>query len=155
MPKKLLSRRAVLALGAAILAQWIASAGVVRGDDASARRRGKWIQIILAQQRLIAWENGQAVRSVAISSGTARTPTPRGRFRIIRKYPRLRMRGPGYDLPNVPYVMFFRHGGYAIHGAYWHNNFGTPMSHGCINMPIDEAGWLYRWAPVGTPVVVQ
>lgn len=155
MTQRPLSRRAALALLAAIFGHWIAGARAAHGADVSARRRSKWIQVILAEQRLIAWENGQVMRSVAISSGTARTPTPRGRFRITRKYPRLRMRGADYDLPNVPYVMFFRRGGYAIHGAYWHNNFGTPMSHGCINMPIDEAGWLYRWAPVGTPVVVQ
>ncbi|MCS6772719.1 MAG: L,D-transpeptidase [Anaerolineae bacterium] len=150
----LLSRRAVLTLVAVVLAQWLFGRRRAHGGE-EARRRGKWIQVILSQQRLNAWENGRLVRSVAISSGKAGTPTPRGSFRITRKYLRLRMRGPDYDLPNVPYVMFFRRGGYAIHGAYWHNNFGTPMSHGCINMPVREAGWLYRWAPVGTPVVVQ
>ncbi|MDW8053097.1 MAG: L,D-transpeptidase [Anaerolineae bacterium] len=117
--------------------------------------RKRWIQVLLRQQRLIAWEGNRMVRSIAVSTGRARTPTPRGRFRIYRKYPKLRMRGPGYDLPNVPYVMFFRAGGYAIHGAYWHNNFGRPMSHGCINLPIGEAAWLYRWAPIGTPVIIQ
>jgi lipoprotein-anchoring transpeptidase ErfK/SrfK len=64
------------------------------------------------------------------------------------------MRGPGYDLHNVPYTMYF-YKGYGLHGTYWHNNFGTPMSHGCVNMPTEEAKWAYYWADYGTPVVVQ
>jgi lipoprotein-anchoring transpeptidase ErfK/SrfK len=64
------------------------------------------------------------------------------------------MTGPGYNLPNVPWVMYFA-GANAIHGAYWHNNFGRPMSHGCVNMRISEAQWLYNWASIGTPVVVH
>ncbi len=90
-----------------------------------------------------------------ISSGTRKTPTPRGSFRIMRKYERQRMLGPGYDLPNVPWVMYFRSGGYAMHGTYWHNNFGRPMSHGCVNLPTGVAAWLYRWAPSGTKVVIN
>jgi lipoprotein-anchoring transpeptidase ErfK/SrfK len=95
------------------------------------------------------------VMSTPVSTGTRKTPTPRGTFRIYRKYAKQRMRGPGYDLPNVPWVMYFRRGGYAIHGTYWHSNFGQPMSHGCVNMPIGEAAWLYQWASNGTVVVVQ
>lgn len=95
------------------------------------------------------------VMSVPVSTGVRDTPTPRGRFRIFSKHRQMRMRGPGYDLPNVPYVMFFRRGGYAIHGTYWHNDFGRPRSHGCVNMRIGDAGLLYRWAPVGTPVIVR
>jgi len=64
------------------------------------------------------------------------------------------MTGPGYDLANVPWTMFF-YAGYAIHGTYWHNNFGHPMSHGCVNMTTTEAKWLYEWAPKGTLVVVH
>jgi lipoprotein-anchoring transpeptidase ErfK/SrfK len=117
-------------------------------------RRGKWIEVRLATQRLYAWQSGRIVMSTAISSGLPRTPTVRGSFRIQRKYRRVRMRGPGYDLPNVPYSMFF-YKGYAIHGTYWHNNFGRPMSHGCVNLPTAKAAWLYRWAPIGTLVVVH
>jgi len=118
-------------------------------------RGGKWIEIILSEQRLIAWEGQRAVMSTAVSTGKRATPTPRGNFRIYRKYPRQRMRGPGYDLPGVPYVMYFRAGGYALHGTYWHNAFGRRMSHGCVNLPTHAARWLYRWAPLGTPVVVR
>jgi lipoprotein-anchoring transpeptidase ErfK/SrfK len=64
------------------------------------------------------------------------------------------MVGPGYDLPGVPWVMYF-YSGYAIHGAYWHNNFGAPMSHGCVNMTPGEAQILYNWAPIGTEVYVH
>jgi lipoprotein-anchoring transpeptidase ErfK/SrfK len=64
------------------------------------------------------------------------------------------MSGPGYWLPNVPYVMYF-FGAYAIHGTYWHNNFGRPMSHGCINLSTPAAAWLFSWASIGTPVVTH
>jgi lipoprotein-anchoring transpeptidase ErfK/SrfK len=62
----------------------------------------------------------------------------------------------GYDyyLEGVPYVMYF-YRDYAIHGTYWHNNFGTPMSHGCVNVNTPDAGWLFNWAPVGTVVNVH
>jgi lipoprotein-anchoring transpeptidase ErfK/SrfK len=62
--------------------------------------------------------------------------------------------GYNYDLKDVPYVMYFFED-YAIHGAYWHNNFGTPMSHGCVNMNVPDAEWLYNWAPLGTLVSVH
>jgi lipoprotein-anchoring transpeptidase ErfK/SrfK len=59
-----------------------------------------------------------------------------------------------YYLPNVPHVMYF-YGGYGLHGTYWHNNFGTPMSHGCVNLSQTDAEWLYNWASVGTKVVTH
>ncbi|BCX02079.1 MAG: hypothetical protein KatS3mg053_0017 [Candidatus Roseilinea sp.] len=124
-------------------------------DAARYARRGKWIEVVIAEQRLTAWENGRAVMSTPVSTGTRRTPTPRGTFRIYGKYAKQRMRGPDYDLPNVPYVMYFRQGGYALHGAYWHTRFGRPMSHGCVNLPIRAAAWLYHWAPRGTIVVIR
>jgi lipoprotein-anchoring transpeptidase ErfK/SrfK len=61
------------------------------------------------------------------------------------------MSGPGYYLPNVPYVMFF-YKAYSLHGTYWHNNFGQPMSHGCVNLRTEDAQWLYEWSgPVVPP----
>jgi hypothetical protein len=121
---------------------------------APAVRESRWIEVRLAKQQLVAWQDGKAVMTTAISSGVRNTPTVRGSFRIRRKYASVRMRGPGYDLPNVPFSMFF-HAGYAMHGTYWHNSFGRPMSHGCVNMPTSKARWLYNWAPVGTLVVVH
>jgi lipoprotein-anchoring transpeptidase ErfK/SrfK len=75
-------------------------------------------------------------------------------YRIYVKYRSANMQGDNYFLPNVPYVMYF-YKGYGLHGTYWHNNFGTPMSHGCINLKIDDAGWLYNWASVGTVVSIH
>jgi lipoprotein-anchoring transpeptidase ErfK/SrfK len=121
---------------------------------AVAKRTGKWIEVVLSEQRLNAWQNGQIVMSSAVSSGVRRTPTRRGTFRVYVKYRATRMRGPGYNLPAVPYTMYYS-GDYAIHGAYWHNNFGRPMSHGCVNLPVAFARRLYSWAPKGTVVVIR
>ena len=114
----------------------------------------KWIEVNLSEQTLTAWQGDVAVLHTLISSGRSGTPTVTGRFTIGNKYKAQRMTGPGYDLPNVPWVMYF-YSGYAIHGAYWHNNFGTPMSHGCVNMRNNEAQMLYEWAPAGTEVYVH
>jgi lipoprotein-anchoring transpeptidase ErfK/SrfK len=70
------------------------------------------------------------------------------------KYEAADMWGPGYYLPAVPYVMYF-YEDYGLHGTYWHNNFGTPMSHGCVNFRTEDAQWLFNWASVGTRVVIH
>jgi lipoprotein-anchoring transpeptidase ErfK/SrfK len=131
-----------------------AVASVDLTDGNAVARKGKWIEVILSQQRLVAWQNGRAVMSSAISSGVRAHPTLRGTFKIYAKYRATRMRGPGYNLPGVPYTMYYS-GGYAVHGAYWHHNFGHPMSHGCVNLPVAFAARLYAWAPIGTLVVVH
>ena len=112
----------------------------------------RWIDIDLSQQRLTAFEGDTAVYSMLMSAGLPNTPTVTGQFRIQTKLVSTRMRGPGYDLPNVPYTMYF-YRGYAIHGTYWHNNFGHPMSHGCVNLRTADAAWLFDWASIGTLVV--
>jgi LysM repeat protein len=115
---------------------------------------GKQIIVDISDSRIYAYENGRLVRSVLASTGLPATPTVKGNFTVQRKYPSQLMSGPGYYLPNVQWIMYF-YAGYAVHGTYWHNNFGQPMSHGCVNLPNDEAQWFYEWAPVGTPVLVQ
>jgi len=115
---------------------------------------GKEIVVVLHEQRVYAYENGRLVRSTLASTGVARYPTRVGQFRIYAKYLSTLMAGPGYYLPNVPYTMYYS-GGYALHGTYWHNNFGHPMSHGCVNLPTSEARWLYEWAPIGTLVTIR
>lgn len=115
---------------------------------------GKQIVVDLSEQQVYAYENGQLLRIFTVSTGLPRTPTVQGDYRVYVKYAATRMRGPGYDLPNVPWTMYF-YQGYGLHGTYWHSNFGHPMSHGCVNMRTPEAEWLYNWAPVGTPVHVQ
>jgi len=64
------------------------------------------------------------------------------------------MSGPGYWAPGVPYVQYFT-GDYALHGTYWHTDYGTPVSHGCVNLQTPDAEWLWGWASIGTGVVVQ
>jgi len=115
---------------------------------------GKWIEVNVTTQTLNAYEGNRLVLSTKVSTGLPRTPTVLGRFRIYTKLRSQTMSGPGYYLPNVPYVMYF-YKGYALHGTYWHNNFGRPMSHGCVNLRTSDAEWLYRWAPLGTLVVVH
>jgi lipoprotein-anchoring transpeptidase ErfK/SrfK len=118
----------------------------------------RWIDINLSTQTLTAFEGDTAVFSTAVSSGLSNHPTVTGQFRIWLRYESQTMDGTrlGYDyyLENVPYVMYFFED-YAIHGAYWHNNFGTPMSHGCVNVHPTDAGWLYTWASMGTLVNVH
>ena len=114
----------------------------------------RWIEVNLSEQTLTAWQGDAAVMHTYISSGLPNTPTVTGHFKIGTKYSSQRMVGPGYDLPGVPWVMYF-YSGYAIHGAYWHNNFGSPMSHGCVNMSPGESQMLYSWAPAGTEVYVH
>jgi LysM repeat protein len=123
-------------------------------SSVSAPTAGKWIDINLATQGLVAYEGQRPVYWATVSTGTARTPTVKGRFRIYSKYRSTTMSGPGYRYTNVPYVMFF-YRGYSMHGTYWHNNFGYPMSHGCVNLRTSDAQWLYNWAPVGTLVVIH
>lgn len=113
-----------------------------------------WIQIDLATQRLIAWEGKKPVYAITVSTGKRATPTRVGTFQIQSKHRYARMRGADYDVPNVPYTMYYK-GGYAIHGAYWHRRFGTPVSHGCINVAVNHSKWLFKWAKVGTSVVIH
>lgn len=115
---------------------------------------GKQIVVDLSDQMTYAFDNGQLVRSVLSSTGLPATPTVLGDYRIYVKYAAQTMSGPGYYLTDVPYVMYF-YQGYALHGTYWHNNFGNPMSHGCVNLPTPEAEWFYSFAEVGTPVHVK
>ncbi len=115
---------------------------------------GRWIDVNLTHQQLVAFEREEVLRVTLVSTGKSRTPTPTGLYNIQTKLRYDDMRGPDYYLRNVPYVMYF-HKGYALHGTYWHTNFGSPASHGCVNLPTSEAEWLYQWASVGTPVYIH
>lgn len=129
----------------------------------------KHIEISLADQLLVAFENGRPVFETYISGGTGGDrATPRGHHRIIFKAPSRHMVGDTYNLPGVPFDSYFW-GAVAIHGAYWHNDFGRPRSHGCVNVSPEAAKWIFRWTqPVapyendglrvpegGTPVIVS
>jgi lipoprotein-anchoring transpeptidase ErfK/SrfK len=104
----------------------------------------RWIDIDLSDQRLYAYEGTKLLRSFLVSTGTWQYPTPVGEFAVWIKLRYTDMRGPGYYLPDVPYTMYF-YSDYGIHGTYWHNNFGWPMSHGCVNLRNEDAKWLFRW----------
>jgi len=127
--------------------------------ESTAAPSEKWIEIDLSDQRLNMKEGDTTVGSFLISSGKW-APTPQGEWRVWTKLRYTRMTGGSkalgtyYNLPNVPYVMYY-YQGYGIHGAYWHNNFGHPMSHGCVNMKPEEAGIVFNWADIGTKVVVH
>ena len=112
---------------------------------------GRWIRVDLSEQMVIAYEGDQPVRGFIVSTGRDVTPTVTGTFRIRMKVRAQRMVGGSpalgtyYDLDNVQWVQYF-YADYGFHGTYWHNNFGHPMSHGCINMTNADAKWLFDWA---------
>jgi len=118
----------------------------------------KWIDVNLTSQTLVAFEGSAPVFQSLVSSGTADHPTVTGQFRIWLRFSSQDMNGRrlGYDyfLKDVPYVQYF-YQDYALHGTFWHNNFGTPMSHGCVNLPTPSAEWLFNWANNGTLVNVH
>ncbi len=116
---------------------------------------GKQVVVDLSDQMVYAYDNGVLLRTVVVSTGLPGTPTVLGDYNVYVKYGAQTMSGPGYYLPDVPWVMYF-YQGYALHGTYWHNNFGSPMSHGCVNLPTPEAEWFFNsFVDVGTPVPVQ
>jgi hypothetical protein len=115
---------------------------------ASTSAGDKHIYVDLSTQRLYAYQGTDLFLQTFISSGKW-DPSPVGNFHIWEKLISTTMAGgsgaDAYNLPNVPYVMYF-YQDYGLHGAYWHNNFGHPMSHGCINERIVDAKTLYDWA---------
>jgi hypothetical protein len=136
----------------------------------------KRIEISLTEQTLRAYENERVVYTAKVSSGIPNkrlpkdelpTATPEGHFSIYSKMPSKHMGsvagGPeveengGFTLPGVPWTCFFKNpGGYALHGTYWHNNFGLQMSHGCVNMRNQDAKWLFRWTtPLYDPTKIE
>jgi len=114
----------------------------------------RWIDINLSEQTLSAYEGENIVGAFIVSTGRGGYPTVTGEYSIWVKVPMQDMSGPGYYIQDVPWVMYF-YESYGIHGTWWHNNFGTPMSAGCVNMTIDDAKWMYGWASVGTIVNVH
>lgn len=122
----------------------------------NAQGEEKWIEVSLSDQKVRAWEENRLIMEFSISSGKW-APTPKGTFHIWYKTRSQTMSGGSkelgtyYFLPNVTHNMFF-YQGYALHGAYWHNNFGQPMSHGCVNAPLANAAQIFEWAgPVVPP----
>ena len=125
----------------------------VLGDTVPSSR---WIEINLSKQDLKAWDGNQLFLETPVSTGLPWFPTPTGEFTVWAKMRYVHMIGGmgayAYDLPNVPFVMFFQNNqvagyrGYSLHGTYWHNDFGHQHSHGCVNLPTSVAEKLYYWA---------
>lgn len=115
---------------------------------------GRQVVVDLSDQMTYAFEDGVLLRSSLVSTGLPATPTVVGDFQVWHRTPAQTMSGPGYNLPNVQWVQYFFQG-YGLHGTYWHNNFGQPMSHGCVNMTNDDALWFYEFGYIGLPVHVQ
>jgi lipoprotein-anchoring transpeptidase ErfK/SrfK len=113
-----------------------------------------WIDVNLSEQRVYVYEGDVLVNSFLASTGLPDTPTVTGQYKIYVKVRIQDMSGPGYYLRDVPWVMYF-YESYGFHGTYWHNNFGRPMSRGCVNLTIEDAAWLYSWASIGTVVNVH
>ena len=132
------------------------------GRPAAAPRAAKLIDVDLSAQYLTAYDGNTVAYAGSISSGAGENATPIGTYTIYSKLATDDMRGddpsqPGgtYFQPDVPWVMYFAAGGYAIHGVYWHNSFGTPRSHGCVGAPVGSAAFLYNWAPIGTQIHIH
>lgn len=125
------------------------------------------MKVDLNNQRLYAFTGEEKVFDFIISSGKPWWPTPTGTF-----YPWIKLRfsrmqggitafGTYYDLPNVPYVIYFGNQqipnwrGFGLHGTYWHSNFGHPMSHGCVNLTVSDMEKLYNWMELSTPIIIS
>lgn len=128
-------------------------------DSASTTKR---IVVDISEQMLYAYDGDALFMKASVSTGLELTPTDRGTFTIFKMTPARYMQGPlpgvssqVYDLPGVPWNLYFTQGGAVIHGAYWHDRFGEQWSHGCVNLPPQKAKELYQWATVGTKVTVQ
>jgi lipoprotein-anchoring transpeptidase ErfK/SrfK len=130
------------------------------------------IVIDISEQTLTAYQGDQVILETLVSTGLAPNETEIGAFHVRIKYPEQDMqgftsstgevvsvgseegRGERYSVTDVPNVLYINYDAEALHGAYWHNNFGNRMSHGCINLPLDVAEFIYQWAPLGTAVTV-
>lgn len=118
-----------------------------------------WIEVNLSEQYMNVWQGDTVINGTYVSTGRPGFDTPTGTFYINTMLESDDMEGvlggEYYNVPAVPYVMYFTDVGHAIHGTYWHNNFGAVMSHGCVNLPMDFAAWLYSIATIGTRVEIH
>jgi hypothetical protein len=110
----------------------------------------KHIEVILDRQLVLAYEKEVPVYAARVSTGQRNFETPTGWFRTFHKRPTYHMFGGAdeaslFDLPGTPWDTYITDNGVAFHGTYWHNDFGHPHSHGCINMRPEDARWIFRW----------
>lgn len=123
------------------------------------RKSSKIIKVNIKLQNLSYYFDDKLLESFPISGGISRLPTPKGHFTILDKVPAKNYGGTGYNFyyPNTKWNMHFTNKNgwrYYIHGAYWHDNFGNPMSHGCVNVSYANMERLYNWTNIGTAVEI-
>ncbi|HVB64664.1 MAG TPA: L,D-transpeptidase [Nitrolancea sp.] len=121
--------------------------------------QAKWIEVDLSDQYLREWEHSTVVYGAYVSTGVPAHPTPVGMFPIMAQHQSADPTGGttsavDMQLPNVPNVMHF-YNGFALTGTYWHSAFGTPMTNGSVNLPLQAAEWIYNWAPYETKVWIH
>ena len=118
-----------------------------------------WFEVNLSEQSMIVWNGDNILLTTLVSTGRPGFDTPTGTFYVNTKLESQTMEGviggEYYNVPDVPWVMYFTDEGHALHGTYWHNNFGNVMSHGCVNLPMDVAEYLYSITPIGTRVEIH
>ncbi|HEV2128377.1 MAG TPA: L,D-transpeptidase [Thermomicrobiales bacterium] len=144
------------------------------GIDTTGLPGRRSIVIDISEQKLTAYQGNQVILETLVSTGLAPNETEIGAFHVRMKFPAQDMagftdssgevisvgsaegegRGESYSVEDVPNVLYINYDAEALHGAYWHNKFGQRMSHGCINLPLDVAAFIYQWAPLGTAVTV-
>jgi lipoprotein-anchoring transpeptidase ErfK/SrfK len=126
-----------------------------------AKFKGKWVNINVTQQVVTAYEDGTPVKVTLASTGTAKNPTEIGVWKIYYRLPKQDMKGGSlaagdyYFLKDVPFPQYFHNSGEGLHGTYWHDDFGHPHSHGCVNLSTPMSEWFYKWDNIGTTVWVH
>jgi lipoprotein-anchoring transpeptidase ErfK/SrfK len=126
----------------------------LRARPSSIRANERWVGVNLREQTAVAYEGDKPVYAALVATGLSRTPTVQGIFRTWWRLISRRMAGGSpatggyYYLEEVPWTMYF-YSGYALHAAYWHDAFGNPRSHGCVNLSMYDAWWIFKWSEPG------
>jgi hypothetical protein len=132
--------------------QWVDSnwigAARIKPRPKNIRANERWVGVCLKEQTAIAYEGDTPLFAALVATGVQSTPTVQGVFRTWWRLTSRRMTGPGYYLEEVTWTEYF-HGGYALHTAYWHDVFGRPRSHGCVNLSPYDAWWIHEWSAAG------
>jgi lipoprotein-anchoring transpeptidase ErfK/SrfK len=122
----------------------------LRSRPSSIGKDALWVAVNLSQQTAVCYEGDRPVFAALTASGLPGTPTVQGIFRTWRRLETGKMSGPGYYIEDVTWTCYF-YSGYALHTAYWHDKFGAPRSHGCLNLSPHDAWWIYQWSAKGGP----
>jgi len=138
---------------------WVSATYLIFNVGSGSASGEIWMDVNLSTQYMIVYQGDNVLARTYVSTGRPGFLTPTGTYYINRKVPVKDMTGTlggeYYYVHDVPSVMYFTNRGHAIHGAYWHNNFGYRMSHGCINLPVNFASWLYSITPMGARVRIH